>query len=935
MQDLKAGFQGSTSEEQCLRDLFITDPISDREGIITSKGRRTPGTCEWILQRDEYHAWSTAQSGLLWVSGPPGKGKTFISVFLSQVLEVSKPDALVISFFCSNQIPSRNTATNVLRGLMTQLIQKHNQLISYVEEVWKHQGSGLFESHSFESLWRIFMKMLQALEETEIFCVLDALDECDIPSLSALLFKMKSLFAPEEQHRPRRQLKVVVASREHPEALPTVLSGFTRIQIGALDQDLQRYISDRVSRLAKAKDIEKSKLCRYIEKAFGERAGGTFLWVSLMAQDLEQTPVHAMERVLGQLPHGLYAVYERILAQIDFTDRSAVIKMLTWLLHAERPLALIELCPALDIKPTEHLSKEEVCVGYIQACGHLLAIDARVPWDLPIDSSNASEGPKFRGIPYPYVRVSFVHQSVRDFLSGLVPTITELHLATADRRMAHIMITNRLIRCLSMKSLPADFFDASAHAPLVFYATKSWAYHFSQLESDCTVVVNANKDFFQEHSPFRDRWWRWNEQRPPYLNENDVPILYVAAEKGLYHLARLYLQKRNTLFGWRRKKEVNRTWCYGRTPLHMLSRGPITTRRLALAKLLLDYGASAAALDSDKISPLHLSAEYAREDRRLFDMLVSTKPAQRLISKEIHSEQARSRRNLLDYAAYSENAGLCQEIIEKYGYDPNERGKQIDSALYQALQGCSIEVAKVFADHWDPRATESSMEFLEVFLDPYWTAEDIGKGLDLITQVLRIDINSVDENGNTAFHRAPSLDVSIVDAFIKRGFDLNKRNVQGCTILHTFFQSSPCILGSRSKQETLYPVLKESELDINSKDGLGRTPLHAVVDLFHSNPIYAPDEILGFDEISEFDVILEPNEILALLDFGADRSLKDTQGITATELAIQYHTQLTDASQAPEDYDLIHLHGRKKLFGDVIDILLNYSTVPINPRWPG
>ncbi|KAM6532716.1 hypothetical protein FALCPG4_005767 [Fusarium falciforme] len=226
IQDLGRSFRPGTDEDQCLQDLFITDPLSDREGIITAKGRRTPGTCEWIPIIEEYQNWSAGRSSLIWISGPPGKGKTFISIFLTQLLESSKPDATVIWFFCDNKAASRNQAINILRGLIIQLIQKHNQLISRITPTWKIQGANLFQDSSFETIWRIFEGMLEALKDNEVCCVLDALDECDEPSLSALLFKVQSLFEPDKKSPLTHSLKLLVTSREQPDCLPATLPAF-------------------------------------------------------------------------------------------------------------------------------------------------------------------------------------------------------------------------------------------------------------------------------------------------------------------------------------------------------------------------------------------------------------------------------------------------------------------------------------------------------------------------------------------------------------------------------------------------------------------------------------------------------------------------------------------------------------------------------------
>jgi Cdc6-like AAA superfamily ATPase len=124
LDEIKQSFRPGTEEDKCLQSLFITDSLNDREGLVTIKGHRTPGTFEWIPNTNQYRDWEASQNGLLWISGPPGKGKTMISIFLSKRLEIDNADDTVIWFFCDNKTASRNSAVNVIRGLMTQLIRK-------------------------------------------------------------------------------------------------------------------------------------------------------------------------------------------------------------------------------------------------------------------------------------------------------------------------------------------------------------------------------------------------------------------------------------------------------------------------------------------------------------------------------------------------------------------------------------------------------------------------------------------------------------------------------------------------------------------------------------------------------------------------------------------------------------------------------------------
>ncbi|KAF2006536.1 hypothetical protein P154DRAFT_422056, partial [Amniculicola lignicola CBS 123094] len=91
-----------------------SSPIPPRESLISAKGTRVAGTCEWITHNESYRAWLNADSDssgsnrdgtrLLWISGGPGKGKTMLSVFLTEELErhtASIESVELVFLFCS------------------------------------------------------------------------------------------------------------------------------------------------------------------------------------------------------------------------------------------------------------------------------------------------------------------------------------------------------------------------------------------------------------------------------------------------------------------------------------------------------------------------------------------------------------------------------------------------------------------------------------------------------------------------------------------------------------------------------------------------------------------------------------------------------------------------------------------------------------------
>ncbi|KAF4958852.1 hypothetical protein FGADI_2054 [Fusarium gaditjirri] len=151
-----------------------------------------------------------------------------VSIFLSKLLETTKPDGNILWFFCEDKNQSCNSALNIMYGLM-------------------------------------------------MYCVLDALDECDETCLKTLLFKLKTLSVSGLGDNVQFQLKFPVTSRGQPQCLPQCLSTSPRITLSDLEDDIGLYISEKVTQLARVKNIQGSPLQERIEKTFRSGAGGTFL----------------------------------------------------------------------------------------------------------------------------------------------------------------------------------------------------------------------------------------------------------------------------------------------------------------------------------------------------------------------------------------------------------------------------------------------------------------------------------------------------------------------------------------------------------------------------------------------------------------------------------------------------------------------------------
>lgn len=88
-----AGDPQESPVDRICKLLYLTDPRIDRQSLLEAKHGIVEGTCEWLLQHEKLQRWSTVTGAEdtappgLWLSGEPGKGKTMLAIYISQMLE--------------------------------------------------------------------------------------------------------------------------------------------------------------------------------------------------------------------------------------------------------------------------------------------------------------------------------------------------------------------------------------------------------------------------------------------------------------------------------------------------------------------------------------------------------------------------------------------------------------------------------------------------------------------------------------------------------------------------------------------------------------------------------------------------------------------------------------------------------------------------------
>jgi hypothetical protein len=466
-------------EQLCYKVLGFSGPYIDyRESVISAKGKRVEGTCEWIRGHTSYHAWLNGDISLLWISGGPGKGKTMMSIFLTEHLEQTIPtmeDTHLVYFFFSFQDRNRNTGVTLLQSLIYQIVTKRPQLKTHLLPYINFQRSG----PSLEPLWAIFKKLIQDPKLGTMLCVLDGLDESDKDATQILLPRLIDLVSSTSLSPLSTTFKLIVVSRDI-----SGLEDCTRIKLDpdnneSVHGDIEMFISIRVRDLSKV--VGSHHQCESeVQTTLLERAEGTFLWVGFAMYELMQKRTWTeVFDALKTLPSGLPAIYSRMLHQIPAEHRKISSKILQWVTMAFRPLTLLKIAIAIGLKsPSSSISLEHAIMDEIILCGSFLKV-------------HESE-------------VTLIHQSVRDYLldetqhTDLVP---ETHWIKPNE--AHFDMAQTCLRCIQQSILQHESLDINKppglrESPLLRYAALHWLEH----AASCSKLAAKLFDSTQSLRPF-------------------------------------------------------------------------------------------------------------------------------------------------------------------------------------------------------------------------------------------------------------------------------------------------------------------------------------------------------------------------------------------------------------------------------------------------
>ncbi|OBT39539.1 hypothetical protein VE00_10654 [Pseudogymnoascus sp. WSF 3629] len=350
------------SATQCLGRLCLTDPRCDKKRIEAGKNPLLEGSCSWVLDDPSFLEWWQVDGpSHLWIRGNAGKGKTMMMISL--ISELSKrsqacPRSGMLSyFFCESSSPNLNRATDVLRGLIYQLVIYEASLLRILQTIYEESGSrsNLFEGpNALHVLSDILEKLIQQSSQPRVYLMIDALDECDF-GLEDLL---RVVFHPSTGSKCI--VKWLVTSRNE-SYIKEIYNTECYLYISLEDnsdyvaQAVNAFIESKASYLATRKEYS-SDLRNIVRGSLIEKSEDTFLYVALLCKELEGLPNWQVIKFLSDTPAGLNKLYHRMFKKLHDNNAESIDlyqRILCTLVLGFRPLHLRELQLLIDFAEVE------------------------------------------------------------------------------------------------------------------------------------------------------------------------------------------------------------------------------------------------------------------------------------------------------------------------------------------------------------------------------------------------------------------------------------------------------------------------------------------------------------------------------------------------------------------------------------------------------
>ncbi|KAN0068953.1 hypothetical protein V8E54_013122 [Elaphomyces granulatus] len=354
-------------------------PIDYAELQSDTFHKRQNGTGEWFLKSTPFIEWLEGKKKNLFCPGIPGTGKTMIASIVVDHLKTSFPDDRTGKAFlyCIYKRQDNQKVDDLLASLLVQLAVWQSIVPESIRELYNKHQRGEKPRLSRNEILEALSSITKTYSRT--FIIIDALDECKTNHIRNEL--LSEIYKLQEGSDTR----LMVTFR--PSIVPNPPSSVRELEIRAYKEDIEEYLSGRMSELPSVVQDNNELQCK-IKTRILSLVDGMFLlaqlYINSLTDKFTERKINTALDNMRKGEEGLDKAYDDTVNRIETQGHGIhelAKKVLFWVVYAKRPLTAEELRHALAVEPgTCRLDKTNLypIKDMVSSCAGLIIVDSNI-----------------------------------------------------------------------------------------------------------------------------------------------------------------------------------------------------------------------------------------------------------------------------------------------------------------------------------------------------------------------------------------------------------------------------------------------------------------------------------------------------------------------------------------------------------------------------
>ena len=400
-------------------------------------------TFDWIFENPEldFCAWLQSGSGVYWINGKPGSGKSTLmkhvyhhprTIEIMAQRDQARLQVTAAFFFHDRGISRQNSFEGLLHSVLYQILSQAPDVQKAVVPTYRERKPPPGQLWPVDDLELAFTQVLrQDKIPIQLTLFLDALDEYN-GSQEVMLRFVNSVIATSSTAATRIQL--CFSSRpwaflndNFRESAGFEIHKYTK-------EDIWNYLEGKFTKIPAVlyslivRQPETQSM-NAVKLEITKRAQGVFLWVKLITDHLisastESTTAEELMNMVSILPSDMQVLYERMVDKIPYSRREEAFYMLEVVLRCKGQLDLYDF--ATTVACASHATIGS-CLQEVAGTSHSPDSLSQINYRL-----RDRYGAFIEVVGFPVgPRVQFIHQTVKEFVSR--PGFPQYILRTSHR----------------------------------------------------------------------------------------------------------------------------------------------------------------------------------------------------------------------------------------------------------------------------------------------------------------------------------------------------------------------------------------------------------------------------------------------------------------------------------------------------------------------